>query len=682
MHAVCAFPVWREVSDKLANHRSVLVHVPRQYGGREFVEGVLAGDGSGMYQTRARLTLPQLFNDGGVDYPGLWRELKRVFCIKGSVKCDTLEGCVRQLAKFLHRRTGAILLVVTGGSRSHLDAQYRLLAALFQLHAEMRDARRDPFVVLAVDDYSLYYYENWIRERSITFDYVDPVYGGALSEEDIRGFLQRHRKVGPGDSLHAAARLLHRLTGGHGGLVLQAADWIPLPLPGDGGRVEPELAERLRQGSVLANVREALSGNPVGFSREAVAYREPAYAPGSTVLAENLQHLVGWGVLQVSPFGRVALCGGVIREMVEEIAASHPRAGGAAAEELDDLDPEPGDVVIVHLSDLHVGPNFRFFLPDVEAYRGLKSANEFLQEDLETLGILGRVDGLVVSGDFAERGNEFDQFLSAQKVLEQITGALGIPLDRVALIAGNHDINWSPGEFAEKNPVTKVSRQYYEAFCKLLGKSGTGATLTSIPSPDGKRRVRVVGLDSNLVEGPAAGGVGFVGRDALREAAGLLRADAANAPEEVATWVTVHHHVFPATNPSPHEAGAKRVSLFANASEVLDSVQAWGAELVLHGHEHQPSITIAQRWDDRGERKGNPFSRIVSIGAGSFSLRSHLGPIGKNHYYVLHRSKDALTVYSRVMDSHDVAFIGHGRIRIEMAPTAAAPQRRRSPARA
>jgi len=96
-------------------------------------------------------------------------------------------------------------------------------------------------------------------------------------------------------------------------------------------------------------------------------------------------------------------------------------------------------ITVLHLSDLHFGRHHRF-----EADEGLGSLLDRLRQDLDERrdrdGL--RPDLLVVSGDLAEHGQrqEFDR---AHRFLQSLARLLELPVRRVVLIPGNHDINWN-----------------------------------------------------------------------------------------------------------------------------------------------------------------------------------------------------------------------------------------------
>src|SRR5262249_26296623 len=143
-----------------------------------------------------------------------------------------------------------------------------------------------------------------------------------------------------------------------------------------------------------------------------------------------------------------------------------------------------------------------------------------------------------------------------------------------------------------------ASRQNYDTFVELLTKRKPNGEceLLKITSRSGHRKLRVVGLDSNRVESEKLAGLGYVAPEAFEQAAALLEADPVEKFDQVYTWMAVHHHVFPATSIPLEDALDRRVSLICNALDIQHYAAKWQVELILHGHEHQPSVTLASRW--------------------------------------------------------------------------------------
>jgi 3',5'-cyclic AMP phosphodiesterase CpdA len=206
-----------------------------------------------------------------------------------------------------------------------------------------------------------------------------------------------------------------------------------------------------------------------------------------------------------------------------------------------------------------------------------------------------------------------------------------------------------------------------EDFQTLLERLGmtkfSFSNMMPLVSRSGRNKLRLVGIDSNDVEGPEAGGIGYVSNEALAVAEELLDADPVGEFADVTTWLVVHHHVLPVTAATRSDARRKKISVMSNAQELLAAAAKWGVEAILHGHEHQPSITWAQRWAGQkfeGIRKG-----ICVIGAGSCgAAREYLGPVSRNQYYLLVKRQDNILIRSRVIGEEGIDFIPHNDIAI------------------
>jgi len=183
--------------------------------------------------------------------------------------------------------------------------------------------------------------------------------------------------------------------------------------------------------------------------------------------------------------------------------------------------------------------------------------------------------------------------------------------------------------------------------------------------------LRIVSLDSNEVEGPEAGGVGFIGEDCLREAkAILLRSKIPEAVTRMNTWFVMHHHISAVTSTPIVDAKKRGVSVLANAPALLAVVRDLGVEVILHGHEHQPAVTELRWW--LGER-ASEFGSVAAIGAGSLTAkRERLGPVSKNQYMILVRRPNELVIRSRVMGDEGLAFRSHEDLMLTFARPAAA----------
>ena len=242
--------------------------------------------------------------------------------------------------------------------------------------------------------------------------------------------------------------------------------------------------------------------------------------------------------------------------------------------------------------------------------------------------------------------------------------------EAVLIIPGNHDLKWNPGEF--EIPISPDRRVSMEEFQTLLERLGLGkfslTNMLAVKSRSGRNKLRLVGIDSNDVEGPDASGIGYVSNETLARAEKLLDADTISGFANIATWLVVHHHVLPVTSATRSDARTKKVSVMSNAQDVLAAAAKWNVEAILHGHEHQPSITWAQRW--AGQKFEGTKSGVCVIGAGSCgAAREYLGPVSRNQYYLLVRRQDSILIRSRVVGEEGIDFIPHSDIVISTSVT-------------
>jgi hypothetical protein len=125
----------------------------------------------------------------------------------------------------------------------------------------------------------------------------------------------------------------------------------------------------------------------------------------------------------------------------------------------------------------------------------------------------------------------------------------------------------------------------------------------------------------------------------------------------------VHHHVVPVSSAEVWRALERKVSVMGNAADLLEFAAEVGAEVILHGHEHQPLVTISRRWSS--DESVPDFHPVVILGAGSFSLQTQdLGPFRRNHYFLLYRRPGDLIVRSRELNETTMAFVRHRDLRL------------------
>lgn len=664
-----SLPLWRTVCDLIDDRRSILLHAPRHYGKRHIVRAVAQ-----RYATCAGfrfLSLSTLGSiaTGGLNYWDLWQSVRKQLQLRKDRKVRAPNEFDKiafggALCQLLERRDDCIVVAVDGARRGNEDNHGDVLAVLHTVLKELHNTGGGKLIVVATDDYSLFFH-NRSTTRSSDLPYYEKLHFDALSGRNLMTYLEglaRHCDDEP--ERRNAPNLcgaIEALTGGHAGLVfegvrfLEQRKWLAEAL---------EAEEFALESHVMASVARELEDDPDGYCRTANEYREPNIPEVNSPRVHYLQEL---GVLQRLTFGTVRLCPGALTQLVERLSDRRThgdRVGTVVTEDQMRLF-EPGaipldddDFVVIHLSDLHVSDNYAFRLmwPGNSLNPGAPSAAELLLEDLDRMKIRNRVDALVISGDFVWRG-VMAEFQRAREIVDELRNHLGLLPRQLLLVPGNHDVEWNPSNFAAAGPGIGVSRENFVAFGELLGVwQQAPQPVVELPSRGKGRTLRFLCLDSNRVEGPEAAGIGFVSRESLNETREALeRLPPAQTP--TVNIMVVHHHVLPATSADVLQAQSRKVSVMANAAEVLNCANRWNVQLVLHGHEHQPSITVARRWPID---VGVDFCPLAVLGAGSFSVkRDFLGPFSRQQYYVVYLRKDNVVVRSRAMGPTGMNFITH-----------------------
>jgi predicted phosphodiesterase len=665
-------PRWDRVRQRLLAGRSMIVNAPRFFGRRSFAMSMLKGKD----ETRVLLLNADDFAAGGTfDYRALWNAARRKLEVSG-IRYQNAGGsaaCVQALAEAVLKSPERLLVFLMGGGRGREASQFDLVTVFHGVLGELPAEDKDRLVVCVLDDFSLFYYEDWRTQGVSRWDYfserlsLGPVGADALRE--------RLASLGGNEPWTSAAVAgvgeIHRLTGGHPGLVLEIVSGLrdlKEELPEDFWT--SQALRLLRASPILESLHRALAEDSERLSAVAHAYAEPQPVTNDFARPE-LQILRQLGILTWVGPATAVLCGGVIRELVEERAAApaaaiRPSPAGPSAILLDSIPPDEDDLVILHLSDIHLGDHYPFRRPGSSNLENLalRSAGELLSQDLDRLKLAGRIDALIASGDFTSRG-KIGEFRRAREVIEDLMKAVGLDKEKLLVIAGNHDVDWAPEGQDHKVAETGVSRDNYATFREILDKPGDPpAEMLEIPSRSGKTILRLLALDSNYVEGEKAGGTGFIDPKAFDLGRQLLRENAALHPDrELATWIVVHHHVLPVNSAEVRNALQHKVSVMGNAADLLELAAEVRAEVILHGHEHQPLVTIARRWSS--DESIPDFHPVVILGAGSFSSPyTDLGPFRRNHYFLLYRRAGDLIVRSRALGDNGLAFGKHRDLQI------------------
>ena len=318
----------------------------------------------------------------------------------------------------------------------------------------------------------------------------------------------------------------------------------------------------------------------------------------------------------------------------------------------------PSDpILVLHLSDLHFGPNSRFagVDPNEIAKRFVGAANRAR----ERLGLSTPVSLAVVTGDVAEAARP-KEYEAAQSFFINLAASLGLDHQRFVFVPGNHDVSWPACKRAEADQEEfdfgddelrrRFNRDKFANFESFLSEFyGAPFESVGVRLPASARvydfpdlEITVAGLNSCEVESHRLEDHrGFLGR---KQAQGIMDHWGTS---EVGYWlklVAVHHNPVVTVLENIREAidaVSEESTLDARLFEryVSDLVGFEGKEylrrisencevqLILHGHHH---ATDQHLWPWPPGRQGD--THILSAGSGALVTdklpRDHSNSIG------------------------------------------------------
>ncbi len=240
-------------------------------------------------------------------------------------------------------------------------------------------------------------------------------------------------------------------------------------------------------------------------------------------------------------------------------------------------------LTLAHLSDIHLAPIPRIPLRHVNLKRGLGFVNwrhnrravhraevvEALLADLAQQ----RPDHIAVTGDLVNLGLP-DEHAAALRWLER----LGTP-DAISVVPGNHDV------YTPLYPDPGIERWQAYMASDAWGKRLIGEQ----PGFPYLRRfgpVALIGLNS-AVPTPPFVAAGRLGAGQLARLPHILEAVHATG---LGCIILIHHPPLPGQ--------ASRLRALADAAELQRLLEAHGADLILHGHNHRNMQTRAH-WRGR-----------------------------------------------------------------------------------
>ena len=298
---------------------------------------------------------------------------------------------------------------------------------------------------------------------------------------------------------------------------------------------------------------------------------------------------------------------------------------------------------ILHLSDLHFGPDYDFLMQGETPAIGntKRTLTEALMDDLGRIGAQNDIGTILVTGDFTTKGDWSQARRS--NILAEFTSlikALGLERDQIVAVPGNHDIvramdssNVDPAKLAVSNQATYEHELQYRIFCEeLIGRSWK-ETLNYV------RRLQLGDVDVLIgvlnsctivqTEWSEYGYIGDSGIDALRQ----LGAERIDRP--TFKIMALHHHLLPVT--SVATLNKKGITLSVDAPRILDTAQQAGVQLAVHGHEHMPRVV---KYDNQSLAGAPQQLAMYVVSNGSTGVSPLRRPGNERNTYCVFRLSD------------------------------------------
>jgi len=266
-----------------------------------------------------------------------------------------------------------------------------------------------------------------------------------------------------------------------------------------------------------------------------------------------------------------------------------------------------------HLSDAHIGPIPRPNLAELLGKRVTGYVNwlykRAAQHDMAVLRRLvedmraHKPDHVVMTGDIVNIG---------------LPAEIALAKDWLATLGGPQGVSFTPGNHdAYVADATKLVHEVFEPW--------TTSETASSGFPYLRRRegVALIGLDSGVPTAPFIAS-GRLGERQLAALGALL--DQTKA-EGLARVVFLHH--------PPHVGGARLLRGLDDAAAFEAVIAEHGAELVLHGHNHKPSVAYIAAPQGR--------TPVVGVASASAKPGGHC-PAAAYHLYEIERTGEALRI--------------------------------------
>jgi 3',5'-cyclic AMP phosphodiesterase CpdA len=240
---------------------------------------------------------------------------------------------------------------------------------------------------------------------------------------------------------------------------------------------------------------------------------------------------------------------------------------------------------ILHLSDIHLGEDYGFPLEKKPTKTPLL---ERIQDYFNYRNKID-IDLLVISGDLTSKGNTSYLSSAVKPFLTDLCEILEIEKEQIIIVPGNHDIPLDSADimtYKHESAFIDFLTNFYRDDKKEL--NGIDKFLTS----DGIE-IEFLRMNSSRLRTKEESNFGYLGWSDYR-------AIIENYHDKNSTSVKIavlHHHLISVPNEEPISSDYPfgSVSVTIDSGAVIEGLQEYNYDIVLHGHQHAPGIHRVNR---------------------------------------------------------------------------------------
>lgn len=259
------------------------------------------------------------------------------------------------------------------------------------------------------------------------------------------------------------------------------------------------------------------------------------------------------------------------------------------------------------------------------------------------------VGAVLVTGDLTYRGDPEEFTVAARELFKLTNGLLGLSLDQVVVVPGNHDVLWTAqAAYDPQLPVAAAPPQATAPYREFFGQ-----LFRYDPSPDLSMARRFVMPGGQLLDIVAVNSSSLEQGQNYLAGMGRIQEQAYTAAANELGWhlncgrslrlLALHHHVALTENLETPEEYAKGFGIAIDAPRVLRRAARDGVHLVVHGHKHRVfvwqvrSYELPEHAQDRWD-----LGSINVLGGGSAGSTDTEG--GKNYFQLVRLREDVVDV--------------------------------------